>query len=226
MSTATPIERPEQQPAPANPPARRRTINDAMREDIGPVVARFVPVTKINWPLWWARFVRFMWDLVMTIILAIIYFAWGSQGIRHVLPASGMKLFKLPIPGFSELEHYETTYRLDTAHFAALILLVLSWLSWHFLLRLHISDELQKKFERWSWNLARIKPVLIVTATLIIIGDGGLFYAAFNHAAFGETRFSATALVASLVYMTILVLVNFISLYFSHCAKDKKETPT
>jgi type IV secretory pathway TrbL component len=164
-----------------------------------------------------------MWDLGMTIILAVVYFSWGSQGIRHVLPASGIKLYKLPIPGFSELENYETTFRLDTAHFAALILLVLSWLSWNFLLRLFISDELQKKFEGWSWNFTYIKPIVIVTSILIIIGDGGLFYAAFNHAAFGETRFSATALVAALVYMTILVLVNFISLYLAQCVKDHKE---
>lgn len=181
---------------------------------------------KIHWPLWWARLIRIAWDLGMTVILAIIYFSWGSQGIRHVLPASGLKLYKLPIPGFADLENFETTYRLDTAHFAALILLVLSWLAWHFLLRLIISDDLQKKFERWSWNLTYIKPILIVTAILIIVGDGGLFYAAFNHAAFGETRFSATALVASLVYMTILVLVNFISLYLAQCVKDQKETQT
>lgn len=179
---------------------------------------------RVNWPRAWARFVRITWDLGMTIILAIIYFSWGSQGIRHVLPASGMKLYKLPVPGFGELEHYETTYRLDTAHFAALILLVLSWLSWNFLLRLVISDELQKKFEGWSWNFTYIKPILTVTSILIIIGDGGLFYAAFNHAAFGETRFSATAFVAALVYMTILVLVNFISLYLAQCVKDHKES--
>jgi hypothetical protein len=178
---------------------------------------------QVNWPLWWARAVRIMWDLGMTMVLAIIYFAWGSQGIRHLLPASGMKLYKLPIPGFSELELYETTYRLDTAHFGGISMLVLSWISWNFLLRMFISDELSHKFERWTWKVPHLKPFLIVVATLIIFGDGGLFYAAFNHAAFGETRWSASAFLASIVYMTVLVLVNFVSLYLARCVKDLKE---
>ena len=211
-------------------PDRDSDVSPSPRPDRAPVPAldSSSPATsrkRVNWALVRARCLQILWAVGIKCALGITYFVWISRGIRHAFADAATKLYKLPFPYFSELEHYEATYRLDTAHVAAMVLLVLSWLAWHFLLRLKVSHELKEKFEDWSWNVSYVRPFVLVTAVIIVVGDGLLFYASFNHAAFGDSKFSVGALLASLVYMTVLVLVNFVSLYLAKCVEHARKEP-
>lgn len=180
---------------------------------------------NFNWRLLWAWLLYLAWSVVLKLVLCVIYFALITQGFLNVYPDTGQKLYKLPIPGFAGLEDYESTYHLRLAHCCAMVLLLLTWLSWSFLLQLHLSEELTERFRRWDWNIKQVKCVVTIGAVLVIIGDAGLFYNALQYAAFGGSEFSTFTLVASLVWVVILVLVNFISLFLSRCVKEARRKP-
>jgi uncharacterized membrane protein len=178
---------------------------------------------KINWRLVWAWTLYLAWSIPMKLIFGVIYFALITQGFLNVYADTNQKLFKLPLPGFAALEDYEWTYHLRLAHFCAMVLLLLTWLSWSFLLQLYLTEDLTERFRGWNWNVKQVKVVVTVGAVLVIIGDAGLFYNALQYAAFGGAEFSAFTLIGSLVWVVMLVLVNFVSLFLSRCVKEARK---
>lgn len=159
------------------------------------------------------------WTVFIKVTLAIIYFALMSQGFRHVLEDSGMRLSKLP--GLEWLDDLESTYRLDVAQGCAVLLLVVSWFAWSMLLRWNINMDLQDFFRRLRCNLDITRTIIFSFSTIIIVGDGCLFYASFVAiSAFGSWAFSPTAAVATVVYVSTLMFINFISFYLYQRIKD------
>ena len=190
-----------------------------------PIVGTVRPTLRSNerkpfsWRLVSAILCYAGWTVFIKTTLAIIYFALISQGFRHVLEDTGMRLSKLP--GLDWLDDFEATYRLDVANGCAVVLLVVSWIAWSLLLRWNISMDLQKFFLRFGCNLDIIRTIIFTFSTIIIVGDGGLFYASFVAiSAFGSSAFSPTAAVATVVYVSTLMFINFISFYLFQCIKD------
>ena len=185
-----------------------------------PKVVAAPPKRGVHWEYWRAVGAEGAWTLVTKSSLLVVYFVFISEGIRRVAPEMTTKLHKLPIPFVVHLEDYESTHELDVAHVAAVLLLILSFASWHFLLQWVLSDEFKAKFRKWNWNMAWVERILLIGASLIIVGDMGLFYESFNQSVFGNSAFSAKSLVATLVYGVILVVVNFVSLYLSRSTRE------
>lgn len=158
------------------------------------------------------------WTVFIKTTLALIYFALISQGFRHVLEDTGLRLSKLP--GLDWLDEYESTYRLDIAHGCAVVLLVVSWMAWSLLLRWNINEDLKKFFQKLGCNLDLVRTIIFTFSVIIVFGDGCLFYASFVAiAAFGTSAFSPAAAIATVVYVTTLLFVNFLSFYLYQCIK-------
>ena len=111
------------------------------------------------------------WTIVTKIPLLLVYFVFISEGIRHLAPDMATKLHTLPIPFLVHLEDYESTHELDVAHVAAELLLVFSFVSWHFLLRWVLSDEFKDQFRQWKWNSQWVERILLTGAVVIVIGE-------------------------------------------------------
>ena len=184
-----------------------------------PAVA--VPATKpFNWPLFWAKVRYWGWNATTKSLLTIVYLALISQGLRYVLPDIGMRLYKLP--GLSFLQNYPATYRLDLAHIFSVVPLVSAWILWHMNLEMYLRPEAFAS--RFSlWQLDRMKRIIITMGAIIIVGDACLFCAAFTLSGWGSAKFSAAAVLATAVYVTVLGFVTFISLYLSELIDTLKK---
>lgn len=173
-----------------------------------------------NWPLVWAYFIYYFWNVTTKSLLTIVYLALISQGLRYVLPDIGLRLYKLP--GLSFLQDYTATYGLDLAHIFSAIPLVAAWILWHLNLELYLRPAaFASRFSRWQ--LDRMKRLIITMGAIIILGDACLFCAAFTLSRWGSAKFSAAAVLATTVYVTVLGFVTFISLYLSESIDTLKK---
>ncbi len=192
---------PDTSPAPPKPPPFKK-----------PPARTKPPETtkkKFNWRLLWGRVKYWGWNVATKSLVTVVYLALISQGLRYVLPDLGMKLSRLP--GLAFLDGYEATYRIDLAHVFTAVPLFSAWILWHLNLELFLRPEaLVRRFPRM--NLDRTKRVIVTMGAIIITGDALLFMAAFTLSGWGEARFSATALLATAVYVTVLGFVTFVAI--------------
>jgi len=175
--------------------------------------AAAAPVKKpFNWPLFWAYIKFWVWNVTTKSLLTIVYLALISQGLRYILPDIGLRLYKLP--GLAFLEGFRATYPLDLAHIFSAAPLVSAWILWHLLLEMYLRpDTFASRFSRW--NVDRLKRLIITMGAIIIVGDACLFCAAFTLSGWGPAQFSASAVLATAVYVTILGFSTLISILLS-----------
>jgi hypothetical protein len=169
--------------------------------------------------LFWPRSVAVAFTVVTKGIVAIVYEALLSQGLRHILPDMGMRLYR--IPGLAFLELYTATYRLDLAHLFAAVPLVCTFVAWKLLLEMYLRREVfAHRFRRW--DLDRLKRVIVTMGTIIVTGDAALFCLAVSIASWGQARLSAAAVLATAVYMTVLGFVTWVSLWLNDRVEEAK----
>ncbi len=193
------------------------TINNSGRVDlprpvrIAPPVSR--PKPTFDWELFWTRVKYWLWTIISKTLVTVVYLPIASQGLRYVLPDIGLRLYKLP--GLAFLQDFTATYRLDLAHLFTAVPLALSWIFWQLNLELYIwPDTFADRFRR-ATHLHRVKNVIASMGAVIITGDAILFCAAFTLAQWGAARFSVAAVIATLVYVTALGAVTFVSICLS-----------
>jgi hypothetical protein len=175
---------------------------------------------QFDWVLFGIHVKFWSWTILTKFCVTIVYLALISQGLRYVLPDIGMRLSKLP--GLSFLQDFTATYRLDLAHVFSAVPLVSAWILWHWNLQLYLRpDAFAHRFRRW--NLDRIKRVVVTMGTIVIVGDACLFGAAFMLASWGGANFSAAAVLATLVYITVLAFVTFVSLCLAEAIDAHKK---
>lgn len=177
-----------------------------------------------NWRRFWRLFFavakKVIWDATMLSIIVFVYLAVISQGFRYVLPDLGMRLYKMP--GLAFLQDYTATYRLDLAHLFAAVPLISSCVLWHLLLEIYLwPTAFAERFQRW--DLDRLKRAIVTMGVIVITGDACLFAAAFTLSGWGGSKFSAVAVLATLVYVTLLAFVTFISLYLAESIDNLKK---
>lgn len=178
-----------------------------------------VPKKQFSFRLFRARLKHCTWNVVTKSLITIVYLALISQGLRYVLPDLGMKLSRLP--GLAFLDNYQATYRLDLAHVFSVVPLISAWILWHFNLELYLwPDAFARRFPRW--DLDRMKRVVMTMGAIIITGDAMLFMAAFTLSSWGQARFSPAALLATIVYVTVLGFVTFVSVYLAESIENIK----
>jgi hypothetical protein len=141
------------------------------------------------------------------LLIGIGYVAVIAEGLRMVVPALGLKLYKLPL--LSALKAYEGWHALDLALFAGMLLFALSSWLWSTLLEtwlyddssLRVSDRSAAKYERF----------LLVLGGGILFSDACLFYRAMTFVGWGSKAFSFSALLSTLAYVAVLVTVCAVS---------------
>jgi hypothetical protein len=158
--------------------------------------------------LWCFRLVK--------LLTGVGYIAIITDGLRMVVPALGLKLYKLPLLG--NLREYEGWHRLDLALPAGMLLFALSNSLWCALL------------ERWLYHDPSIdangafksnhQKCLTVLGFVILFSDACLFYRAMTFVGWGGQPLSLTALICTLTYMAVLVAlcstsVNLKRIYLS-----------
>ena len=166
-----------------------------------------------------ARLQYWSFTVISKFLMAILYSSLISKGLRLSHPETGMKLSKfLPL-----LEDYELTYHWDLAHISAFILLFLTWFFWFLILQLVLNRELEAMLRDWGWPYDWTKRIVFTIGGIIITVDACVFYRAFNAAIWGQTGFSASALIATLAYVTILVAITFVSIFLGQTVRFLKK---
>jgi len=70
----------------------------------------------------------FLFNCLVVPVLLLIYGIVNSQGMRMSIAILGMKLYKVPLPGFSYLERLKNVRDLDLAHVFAIFMLIAVWI--------------------------------------------------------------------------------------------------
>jgi hypothetical protein len=70
----------------------------------------------------------FLFNCLVVPVLLLIYGIVNSQGMRVSIVTLGMKLYRVPLPGFSYLERLKNLRDLDLAHVFSVFMLVAVWI--------------------------------------------------------------------------------------------------
>jgi hypothetical protein len=151
---------------------------------------------------------KLLWKLVYLPLYAI-YAAIIGEGFRTLVPALGQKLWK--IPGFGALKDYEFWHKMDLAPIMASFLFVaVCWL-WYDILKLWLLREPISG----AWNLDNREKLVVILGTVLLGGDAILFYCGVTQMGWGGSSFSFSALVATAVYIGVVIFVTYVSLNLS-----------
>jgi len=140
-------------------------------------------------------------------MLGTIYSHVNSQGIRGLLPIFGTRLHKMPVPGFSFMQHYQNLRDLDLAHVFAIFMLFGVWvlgiaLMEMFLFGVRADARLNMKFH--------IR-FLYCISSIVIITDLFMFYRGCVHqGGWEDSTGGLTALIATVGYTGLLAFVAYV----------------
>lgn len=144
--------------------------------------------------------------LGLLILLFLAYWIVNSEGLRIVAPFFGKKLYKVPVPGFSLLEDYEWSHRLDAAHVMAVLFFVLTMVLTVLFVRCVVFGQPPSvRVAEGSEEFCQL--FLLGLAVSILFIDTALFYfgaASLSGGIFGG-GFSVTALFLALGYCVMLL---------------------
>ncbi|REK08654.1 MAG: hypothetical protein DWQ37_20160 [Planctomycetota bacterium] len=163
-----------------------------------------------------AQFRYWSWQLWSKLVFGVMYFGVMSEGFRVMIPALAQKVHKLP--GFAFLYDYEATYRLDLAHFMAIGLLVAVMMTWAAVLELWLGIE--ERHTRTRVHSGRHQALVVLMAWVLLGGEGYVFYSAIGELGWSGSGFSLIGLIATAVYLSVMVAVTYKSVCLRNEMKD------
>jgi hypothetical protein len=147
-------------------------------------------------------------NLVFAPLLAICILSVSAEGLRATLPALGIRLARLPLPGADNLAHYSGWSTLDVAMLFALVLAIAVTITWvEFFSCLLGSGSVA--------GLTESQPViaylLAAIACVVVGGDAAIFLVGLNSKvnAWGGTP-TFVPLLATTVYMSLVALLAWL----------------
>jgi hypothetical protein len=166
-----------------------------------------LPAAKVGWLAVFIAWFKLWGFKLVKLLIGIGYVAVIGEGLRMVVPALGIKLYKLPLLG--ALRQYQGWHDLDLALFAGMLLFALSSWIWCALLEtwlydntaLQVTDRAAAKYEKF----------LGVLGSIILLSDACLFYRAMTFVGWGAKSFSHSAALCTLAYLAVLVAVCVVS---------------
>lgn len=165
------------------------------------------PVHRVNRLALFVAWVK-MWGFVpVKFLIGIGYVAVIGEGLRMVVPALGIKLYRLPL--LSSLKNYEMWHKLDLAIFAGMLLFTLSSWIWCALLEGWLYDR--TGLESSGRSATKYERCLLVLGSVILFADACLFYRAMTFVGWGGEAFSYTSLLSTVAYIAVLVSVCAVS---------------
>jgi hypothetical protein len=157
-----------------------------------------------------ARLKLWTWNLFSVTVLGVIYWSVIAEGLRFLVPFLGQRLSKLPIPGFSRLADFEWTHRLDLANAMSVFLFIAMWNLWGLLLKAWLGTS--EVFQKSGWDAETYKTIVLTLGVVVLGADGVLFYIAMTQMGWAGTRFSLSALLATCMWVAVLVFVKLVSI--------------
>lgn len=143
-------------------------------------------------------------------VMILIYIGFIADGLRRKLSASGQKLHRVLPP----LKDFEVTYRLDFAWIAAVVMAFLVCWAWTRMIEIYLDENvvLTRRQEKEYG-------VTFVLGVVVLGVDALLFYSSAAEAGWLGTEFSFGAAIATIGYVAVVILVNFIGVTLKNKTK-------
>lgn len=177
---------------------------------------------QIDWELVHAKALHFLWIGPVKAIFAVIYIAIVRDGFVNLTPTFAMRLSQ--IPGLRFLADSDAFYAVDIALVLSAFLFIVVSYCWAALFRLWTSGD-RSAFATDEQKYANRYESLIVGLSMIVIfAELTLFYQAIVESTWGGSAFSFTALLASLVFVGVLLGVILIGIHLELTVKQLEES--
>jgi hypothetical protein len=155
----------------------------------------------------------FAYKLVVVPVLMLVYGIVVSQGLRMTIPILATKLYRIPLPGFSRLEHFKNLRDLDMAHLLAMFMLAFVWLLLSHLLEIYFfgpPTNVRLDPSKYVRFISRLAAILLIT-------DVAMFYRGISEqGGLLDSGGSVTPIIATIAYSALLVSVAFFHVMFKH----------
>ena len=165
-----------------------------------------------------AKLKSWAWKIFTVPIIWLMYCVLISEALRYLLPVLATRIHKLPLPFVSYLRYWEGFHRLDIAHLFAILLCMAVWFLWVEILTAFLSNE--RSVERSGWNPDAYRCFVNLLGGVVLSCDAILFYIAVTQLDWGSSRFSFAALVATAIYLGVIVFVSFVSVKLDRPLKE------
>lgn len=164
-------------------------------------------LASLNWPL-------VAWNILTVPVVALIYWVINAHGLRMQIPIFAMRLYKIPLPGFSSFRDYEGLYSLDLAHVMAMLLLGFVWYFWIVVVQVifYGHDSLVSPSDRRSTYYV----FLLSLAGVIVTCDAIVFYCGLFEFSGGWGESSPfVPFIATLLYTALLAALAMVHVRLS-----------
>ncbi|MFN4261393.1 MAG: hypothetical protein ACK4RK_19070 [Gemmataceae bacterium] len=148
-----------------------------------------------------------LFKLLTTPIMTVIYWVVIADGLRLLLPALGIPLYKLPIPGISYLRLYQGFNKFDLANCLLIFLCLAVFFLWLNILRMWLYEE--GCFLSRQLDAGKYATVLVLLGLVILGSDIALFYWSMCNQSWLGGGFSFSAALITLAYTGVVVFVSF-----------------
>ncbi len=168
---------------------------------------------SLNWPL-------VAWNILTVPVVALIYWVINAHGLRMQIPIFAMRLYKIPLPGFSRFRDYEGLYALDLACVMAMLLLGFVWYFWIIVVQVMFygHDSLVSPSDRRSTYYVFV----LTLAGVIVICDAIVFYCGLFEFSGGWGDSSPfVPFIATLLYTALLAALAMVHVRLSARHKQK-----
>jgi len=92
------------------------------------------------------------------------------------------------------------------------------WYLWVVNLRAYLGDE--DVFNHSGWNPETYRRFVLRLGVVVLGADAILFYIAITQQGWSGNRFSFTALVATVIYLAVIIFVSFVSVNLERPLKE------
>lgn len=155
----------------------------------------------------------FFFSVATVPVLMLIYGIVNSQGMRMSIVTLAMKLYKVPLPGFSYLEHLKNMRDLDLAHIFAIFMMVAVWMLSTALLELHLFGG--KSHPHLNERLHQ--RILYALSATVLLCDIAMFARGIaDQGGLLETAGGVTPVIATVGYSGLLAFVAYMHVMLKH----------
>ena len=146
-------------------------------------------------------------SLIVIPVVGTIVWIVNSQGIRISIAIFGMKLYKIPIPGFSYLGNFKNLRDLDLAHAFAIFMLFAVWMLSVALLEMLLFGVDDDK----RMNVNNHIRFLFCISGVVILSDIVMFYRGIaDQGGLLDSGGGLTSLIATVGYSGLLAFVAYV----------------
>ena len=170
------------------------------------------PRFRINLAKLGRRTLYWLWTIGTKCLVILICEEVVTSGIIYLFPDMGKRLWKVAFLAF--LNDYEATHRITLAHCFVIVPVISTFMLWSLMFQIYLAaDRFDEKFKRFQ--LDRSKQVILIIGVIVIAADAGMFCASFSMSSWGGSQFSATAVLATALYVATIAFVSLVSLFLS-----------